>query len=212
MLRNSATSSAASQISPARNVCRGSSSTRPERVEIAGVRQLVEVDDADVRLIGDQLSHEATADEAGPAGDKPGSHGRNSAPNHASAWAALGTSGHCPGHTARTAALSTLPHACVGEQTIGPGLAIVWPQRAAFEQPIDQRCRQPQPGACSASSWTPPGRCHPIGPVTPPHVDRAAERCPQLFARCCRHARVSSRAAQPGSQSGLRRRLRRQVG
>ena len=42
---------------------------RLERIEVAGVSQLIEVDDPR-RLLGNALPHETTADESGAAGDK----------------------------------------------------------------------------------------------------------------------------------------------
>ena len=46
---------------------------RPQRIEIAGVGQLVEVDDL-AGLLGNALADEAAADEAGAAGDQNGIH------------------------------------------------------------------------------------------------------------------------------------------
>ena len=45
-----------------------------ERLEIAGVRQLVEVDDGQARTLAPEVPDEVRADEPGPAGDQDGGH------------------------------------------------------------------------------------------------------------------------------------------
>ena len=67
--RSASPTTAASQMSPVHEGVAGVVLDVAQVLEVAGVGELVEVDDLDVVVLGEHVAHEVGADEAGAAGD-----------------------------------------------------------------------------------------------------------------------------------------------